>query len=371
MIVDAHLDLAYNALVHGRELGRPVAEVRQAESKLEPAVRGRRGTALVTLPELKAAGVGLIFGTLFVGPAGHPLLKGEPAIQYETPDQAFELAQRQLDYYHRVSDAAEDAVLVGDANGLDEVVAAWRKGEERSPGKESLGDAPLGIVPLMEGADPIRDPAEAELWYERGLRIVGLAWDDTRYSAGAWRDSGGLTMDGRQLLEVMADLGFILDLTHMSEMATLEALEMYEGPVIASHSNARALVPGNRQLSDEQIRRLAEREGVIGVALFNAFLKAGHRYGESREAVSLAHVVAHIDHICQCVGDASHVGIGSDFDGGFGLENIPADLDGVSGLSAIGQALSERGYDPADVAGIMGGNWVALLRRSWGEAEGN
>jgi membrane dipeptidase len=361
MIVDAHLDLAFNALVHGRDLGRPVAEVRKAERGLEAAVRRRRGTALVTLPELQEAGVGLVFGTLFVGPAGHPLLAGEPAVQYETPDQAFDLAQRQLDYYRRLHDEVDDVVLVGDVNGLDEIIAGWQTGQE-----QQKGAGPLGIVPLMEGADPIREPAEAELWYERGLRIVGLAWDDTRYAAGAWRDSGRLTSDGRQLLEVMADLGFILDLTHMSEKATLDALEMYEGPVIASHSNARALVPGNRQLSDEQIRRVAEREGVIGVALLNAFLKAGHRYGEPRQAVSLANVVAHIDHICQCVGDASHVGLGSDFDGGFGLENIPADLDGVSGLNAIGQALVDYGYDPADVTGIMGGNWVALLRRGWG-----
>ena len=355
MIVDAHLDLAFNALAHGRDLRLPLAELREQERKLDPAVRRARGTAVVTIPELLEKDVGLVFGTLFVGPAGHPLLKGTPAIQYETADQAFGLAQKQLDVYHRLDDELEGVRLIGDIAGLNEIIAGSKAGEQW-----------LGIVPLMEGADAIREPAEAELWWERGLRIVGPAWDDTRYAHGAWREDGGLTPDGRRLLEVMADLGFILDLSHLSDKAALDALEMVEGPVIASHSNARTLAPGKRQVSDELIRRLAERDGVVGIALFNGFLRAGHRFGEPRQAVSLEHVVAHIDHICQIVGDARHVGLGSDFDGGFGLENIPADLDGLAGLSAIGSALADYGYDPAEVEGIMGENWLAFLAGAWG-----
>ncbi len=354
-IVDAHLDLAYNALAHGRDLTLPLAELRQREERLDLAFRRRRGTALVTVPELLNAEVGLIFGTLFVGPAGHPMLKGESAIQYATPDEAFQQAQRQLDYYHQLNDEVANVRLVGDVDGLDELIAGWQSGQERQ----------LGIVPSMEGGDPIRDPDEAELWWERGLRIVGLAWDDTRYAAGSWRDRGGLTRAGRALLEVMADQGYILDLTHMSEKATLEALETYPGPLMASHSNARALVPGSRQLSNEQIERLAERGGVIGIALFNSFLRAGHRFGEPREAVTLEHIVAQIDHICQLVGDAHHVGLGSDFDGGFGQENIPTDLDGLLGLRSIGRALGLYGYDADDIDAILGGNWLAFLGESW------
>jgi len=162
----------------------------------------------------------------------------------------------------------------------------------------------------------------------------------------------------------MGDLGMILDLTHMSEVATFQALDAYAGPVVATHANARALVPTERQLSDRQIRLIGERDGVIGCVLFNAFLRAGYHKGSGKEQVTLDHVVAHIDHVCQVIGDARHAGIGTDLDGGFGANDIPTPLDSIADLPLIAGALRERGYSEADVAGIMGGNWVELLRRA-------
>jgi membrane dipeptidase len=192
-----------------------------------------------------------------------------------------------------------------------------------------------------------------------------LAWDDTRYATGAWsRSDEGLTAAGCQLLEVMADLGFILDLTHMSEKSTIQAMERYEGPVVATHSNCRALVPGQRQLSDTQIRLLGERDGVMGTVLYNAFLQKGWRKGERKSAVTLDQVAAHIDHVCQLLGDARHVGIGTDLDGGFGAEHIPAELDSIADLPKIGEKLKERGYAAEDVANVMGGNWLRVLMKS-------
>jgi membrane dipeptidase len=353
LIVDAHLDLAYNALQHNRNLVKPVAEVRRAE-RGNPTVE-RRGTAIVTLPELRAAGVGLVFGTLFASPAGGRFTEEDEQV-YRNPDEAYALGMAQLDYYHRLADEVDYVRLVGDVAGLDEVLASYQ-------GDES--GRLLGIVPLMEGADPIREPAEAELWYERGLRLIGLSWDDTRYSPGAWGEGGPLTREGRSLLESLAGLGYVMDLTHMAEVASMQVLDSYPGPVIASHSNARALVPMNRQLSDQQIRGIAERDGVIGIVLANAFLKEGIKRQSPKEAVTLAEVVAHVDHMCQLIGDADHVGIGSDFDGGFGIENIPAELKELTDLPLIGEALLARGYSQQDVAGIMGGNWLNLLRSAW------
>jgi membrane dipeptidase len=217
----------------------------------------------------------------------------------------------------------------------------------------------------MEGADPIREPEELEMWYERGLRIIGPAWDNTRYAAGAWNGGGGLTPDGHRLLEVMAEFDFVLDLTHMSEQGTLEALDRYPGPIVATHSNSRALVPSQRQLSDLQIMRVAERGGIVGVVPFNIFLLANHRRGEPKERVTLEHVVAHIDHICQVVGDAQHVGLGSDFDGGFGSADIPAEMDSAADLPLIGKALAAHGYETADITDILGGNWLRFLRQVW------
>lgn len=350
--VDAHLDMAYNAVVHGRDLRQPLADLRRAEG-----LKSKRGIATVTFPALRQAGVALIFGTLFVPPAGIPNLNAPEDAVYHDADGAHKRAMAQLDYYHRLADAEEGIRLVGDVEELTAVLQTHHPDAEADP--------LLGVAPLMEGADPIRGPEEVEEWYERGLRLVGLAWDDTRYAHGAWREGGGLTDAGRELLDALAEFGFIVDLTHMSEEASLETMERYEGTVVATHSNARALVPGQRQLSDTQIEAVGQRDGVIGVVLYNRFLREGHQKGDPKERVTLDHVVAHIDHICQRLGDAAHVGVGSDFDGGFGAADIPKEMDSVADLERIAARLGEKGYAPEHIAGIMGENWVRLLRRAW------
>jgi membrane dipeptidase len=353
-IVDAHLDLAYTALTFNRDLRQPLSVLRQQEP--DP---GQRGIATVTFPALQEAGVGLIFGTLFVLPAASPIAGLSDALVYHTPGEAHQQAMAQLDYYHRLTDVDESLRLVGDLAALEAVVASHSEaGSEKRP--------LLGIVPLMEGADPIRDPEEVELWYERGLRLVGLAWDDTRYAAGAWRGEGGLTAEGQRLLEWLAMFGFIVDLTHLSEKASHQVMDHYEGPVVATHSNARALISGERHLSDEQIRRLGEeRDGMIGVVLYNRFLREGYHKGDAKEQVTLDHVVDQIDYICQLLGDAAHVGIGSDFDGGFGAADIPAELDSVVDLPLLAGRLQARGYTAGQINNIMGGNWLSFLRRVW------
>ncbi len=350
-LVDAHLDLAYNALADGRDLLKTVAEIRALERG-----GGPNGLATVSFPQLREAGVTLVFGTIFVMPeasaAGH-----EAKVVYRDAQGAHRLGMQQLDYYRRLADSEENHLrLVGDCAALDELLASHKDGDQPL----------LGIVPLMEGADPIRAPEELELWVEKGLRMIGLAWDDTRYAAGAWRGSKhGLTNEGRALLEIMNEFNLILDLTHMSEKATLEALDQYEGAVVATHSNSRVLVPGERQLSDTQIQRIGEREGVIGTVLYNKFLRAGYREGDPKESVTLDHVIAHIDHICQTLGDARHVGLGTDMDGGFGAADMPAEIDTTADLPLIAGRLLQSGYEESDVAQIMGGNWLNLLRSTW------
>jgi membrane dipeptidase len=352
-IVDAHLDIAYNVFNNGRNPRLPLADIRASEKKGLP-----RGIATVSFPELQKGGIGLIFGTLFVAPGHLNLSIIDEKVSYHDSEEAHKLAMRQLDYYHRLHDESELIRLVTDLASLEEVMASHELEESQHM---------IGIVPLMEGADPIREPEEAEYWWERGLRLIGLAWDDTRYAGGGWRgDAPGLTKEGHHLLEVMADLGFILDLTHMSEKAALEALDRYEGTIIASHSNARALTGESpRHLSDTQIRLLGEHGGVIGIVLSNSFLRHHHKKGEAKELVTLEHVVAHIDHMCQLTGSADHVGIGSDFDGGFGSADIPAEMDSVADLAKIATALQERGYEAADINKIMGENWLNILRRAW------
>jgi membrane dipeptidase len=218
----------------------------------------------------------------------------------------------------------------------------------------------------MEGADAIREPAEVAEWFAAGVRLVGPAWAKTRY-AGGTGDPGPLTPAGRDLLHAMAEVGMILDLSHMTDEGILEALESYPGPLVASHCNTRSLVPTTcpeRHLTDDMARRIAARQGVIGVMLFNCFLKDGLKFGGPRQLVTMAEVIAHIDHYCQLVGHTRHIGLGSDFDGGFGLADVPTDFESIADLGKIGEALAQRGYAPADIEGIMGGNWLKLLQRT-------
>lgn len=349
--VDAHLDLAYNALNYQRPFNLSVKDIRAREGKKPVA-----GIATVSFPDLKVSEVGLIFATLFAFPAGSPTGMDGAKYAYRNAAEAHQQAMAQLDCYHRLADDDPAIRFIGDRESLNELIASWKNDGERL----------LGIVPLMEGADPIQEPEECELWYGRGVRVIGPAWDDTRYAAGAWRGSqSGLTTEGHHLLDVMAEMGFILDISHMNEKASFEAIERYEGFVVATHSNVRTLVPGERHLGDVQIRALGERDGVMGIVLYNRFLKAGYYKGDPKQRVTLDHVVAHIDHICQLLGDAAHVGIGSDLDGGFGVADIPAEMDTVHDLTKIGSALKLRGYDEADIVQIMGGNWVSLLQRAF------
>ncbi len=342
MIVDAHEDIAWNVLALERDVRRSALETRRLEVGTDAPQRN--GICMVGVPEWLEGNVALVFGTVYVAPAERGRRSG-PQV-YSSREEAHALGQRQLDVYHRLADQDERLALVGTRDDLDGVLDSWE------------GESPVvGLVPLMEGADPIREPAEAELWFERGIRLIGLSWKaGTRY-AGGDASGGRLTDAGRELLDVIADLGMVLDVSHLAEASFYEALGRFEGHVVATHANPRGLVPGARQLSDEMIHRLAERDGVIGIVPANAFLRPDWRTTRP----TLDDVVALIDHVCQVVGDAAHVGLGSDFDGGFGADDTPPELDTVADLQRIGPALARAEYDEEHVAAILGGNWLRVL----------
>jgi len=358
IIVDAHQDLAWNALTFGRDYTKSALATRQAEQN--NSAPSHNGNSLLGLGDYLLGHVAVIFSTLFAGPIRHRMGDWD-RLTYADSQQAYRLYSQQLDYYHRLVDDCQQFRLIGGRGDLEQVLDSWEAAD--------LKDRRVGLVPLMEGADAIREPASGEVegWMERGVRIVGLAWAGTRY-AGGTGEPGPLTPEGRQLLGVMADLGLILDLSHASDDSFLEALDLFEGVVIASHANPRAVLKGEvrrpeRFLSDEMIQRLAARGGVTGIVPYNHFLKADWTGHDGKNAVTLAYVVAMIDHICQITGNADHVAIGSDFDGGFGVESVPAEIDTIADLSLIGSALKERGYSEADVEKVMSGNWLDVLRR--------
>ena len=354
LIVDAHEDIAWNMLAFGRDYSRSVSQTRAREA--EAGGLCEAGEALLGWPEWIKGEVGIVFATLYASPASSPLC-GVPAMGYRTNEEAHQLHQAQLQAYHQLVEIHSDKFyLITNQAELAAGLKQWH---------ELPAERRVGLVLLMEGADAIRQPAEVAAWHAAGLRIVGPAWSRTRY-AGGTGNPGPLTEAGRSLLRHMAELGMILDLSHMTDAGITEALDSYPGPIIASHSNARALLPSNnpeRHLSDEMVRRLAERQGVIGLVLFNEFLKDGVKMGQPRSVVTLEAVVAQVDHYCQLVGHSRHLGLGSDFDGGFGRADAPLGLDSIADLGRIGEALTRRGYPPADIAAIMGGNWLGLLSR--------
>jgi membrane dipeptidase len=368
LIVDAHQDMAYNALNFGRDYSLSALETRRREVASGSSAPNINGHCLLGLPEYLAGGVAVIFGTLFVAPvraARAPL----DVHYYADSHQAHNLYARQLDYYRRLADEHDAFSLVGSRSDLQAVLDSWAAASTTGAGSndEALPDGRrVGLVPLMEGADAIREPEEAEWWQERGLRIVGLSWTGTRY-AGGTGEPGPLTPDGRRLLDVLGGLGLILDLAHTSDESFLQALDRFEGVAICSHANPRALMQGfdlpERLLSDEMILRLAEAGGVIGVVPYNRFLKVGWQTGDPKASVPLERVTAMIDHICQLTGSAAHVGLGSDFDGGFGVERTPAEIDTIADLQKLDDSLSERGYGSDDIAAILGRNWIGVLQR--------
>jgi len=215
----------------------------------------------------------------------------------------------------------------------------------------------------MEGANPILCPKDAKDWFKAGVRIVAPAWHRTRYSGGTGAP-GPLTKIGKELMAEMDASGLILDVSHMAEESFFNALDLFRGEVIASHSNSRRYVPTDRQLSDEMIKTLVSRGSVIGTVLFNGFLKPNWKKGKGKNEVDLASVVKHMDNVCKLVGDSLHSGLGSDLDGGFGAESIPKGMETVADLQKIGEALSKEGFSTSDVSNLMGGNWIRLLERA-------
>ena len=246
--------------------------------------------------------------------------------------------------------------MIRTASDLDLQWQEWERGDAK---------APIGYILSMEGADPIVRPAQVEEWWSLGLRAVGPAhYGRSHYAYGTHVD-GPLSEMGIELLRELGRLGMILDVTHLSDKSFFQALDLFQGPVLASHHNCRSLVPGDRQLTDEQIKLLIDRDAVIGAALDAWMLYPGWVRGKtSPEVVSLEAVADHIDRVCDIAGNALHSAIGSDLDGGFGNEQTPRDLRAFRDLHKLEGILARRAYSPEEIDGIFHGNWLRFFRKA-------
>jgi membrane dipeptidase len=367
ILIDAHQDLAYNILMFHRDYTRSVAETRRLEAGT--ATIERNEDTLLGWPEYQAGKVAVIFSTLFVPPVRRRAGEWE-WMSYRDIAEANKYYRQQVDVYHSLAnDHPEHFKLILTRSDLDEIVGLWSEPyrlepQETNNKEQQPAGKPVGLVILMEGAEGVRHPEELSVWWELGVRWIGPAWAGTRFCGGT-REPGPMTKEGFELLEGMADLGFGLDISHMDEAAALQALDRYPGPIIASHSNVWSLLrsDSNRHLSDRVLHSLIERDGMTGIVPYNAFLKRDWRRNDHREEVTLHHLVAQIDAVCQAAGSSSHVGLGSDFDGGFGVQSVPVEIDSIADLRKLIPLLAEKGYQSEDIARILAGNWLDRLHR--------
>ncbi|MGB2608423.1 MAG: membrane dipeptidase [Isosphaeraceae bacterium] len=355
-LIDGHLDLAWNALSWGRDVTLNLDRLNRDEVGMTD--HPSRGRATTTLPEMRRAGIAVCQATLLARakpeirqPEGHARI----SLDFANQEIVSATARGQLAYYELL-ERRGFLRMIRTSSDLDTHWERFMTGNQNEP---------IGYIPAMEGADPIVEPSQAVEWWNLGLRSVNLAhYGKSRYAVGTG-DDGPLTREGAQLLKEFEQLGMILDATHLSDTSFYQALDIFHGPVLASHNNCRALVPDGRQFSDQQIRMLIERDAVIGSALDAWMLVPGWVRGRtSREVVGLEAVADHIDHVCQLAGSHRHAAINSDLDGGFGTEQSPIGMDRISDLHDLGEILARHGHADSAIDDIFHGNWLRFFRKN-------
>lgn len=358
-IIDSHLDLALNALHLNRNLRQELDRLNEQERGMRD--HQMRGKATITLPELRKAGVVVCIATVLARyspgyrPAGG---YSRMDIDFATPDIANADAVGQYAYYEALERAGE-IVLLRTASEVERHVSGSPIGRA-VPDSEAahVTKEPIGVILGMEGADPILSAEDAEAWFARGLRIASLCHYGKGIFAAGTGTPGSLTTAGRELLATFRRLRIILDLSHLAEQAFFEAMETFDGPVMASHNNCRTFVPGDRQFSDEQIQVILTRDGIIGVAFDAWMLHKGWVRGRTEPSeLDSSAVVDHIDHICTLAGDSRHASLGTDLDGGFGSEQTPGDITRYSHIHRLRENLEDRGYGSEDIENIFWRNW--------------
>lgn len=352
IIFDAHLDLSMNAMEWNRDLRWTVDQIRGSEEGMTDKPDRSKGT--VSFPSMREGRVGIFVATQIA----RTMKPGSNLPGWHSQEQAWAQTQAQLAWY-KAMERSGDLIQIKNKKELEDHLKNL---------KSSKTDMRLGYILSLEGADSIIDMHHLEIAYEYGLRAIGPAHYGPGIYAQGTDSTGGLSLKGKELLVQMQKLNIILDISHLCDDSFREAMNLYNGPVWASHSNCRAIIQHNRQISDEQIKELIRRDSVIGIALDAWMLVPGwERQKLSPESANLKleAVIRHIDHNCQISGNSRHVGIGSDLDGAFGKEQCPLDIETIADLQKIGILLEEKGYLEEDIQNILSLNWINFLARNW------
>ena len=351
-ILDAHLDLAMNALEWNRDLTWTVEDIRKSETGMTDKPDRERNT--VSLYAMRKGNIGICVATQIANVKKNSNLPG-----WNSSQQAWAQTQGQLAWYKAMEDLGE-MVQITNAAQLNRHLELWEN--------DVVSKKPIGYILSLEGADSIVNIDYLEKSYNLGLRAIGPAHYGPGTYAHGTDSVGGIGVKGKELLKKIEELNLILDATHLCDVSFWETMKVYNGPVWASHNNCRKFVNHNRQYSDEQINELIRRDAVIGIALDAWMMVPNWVRGESTPegmGVTLDQMIDNIDYICQLSGNAFHVGIGSDLDGAFGKEQSPVDLDTIADLQKIPLMLSKKGYTKIDIENIMSQNFIKFLQRVW------
>jgi membrane dipeptidase len=311
----------------------------------------------VDLPRARAGGLaGGLFAINVPSPPGDVVVAGTLwALPYSSPvdhAEATAFTAGAIGRAHALAAASDGAVVVAtDVTALDRCRAAGA----------------LAVVLHLEGAEAI-DPGlfALDAWHAAGVRSLGLVW--SRPSAFGYGvpfrfpgspDTGpGLTDLGRALVRRCAELGILVDVSHLKAAGFADVVALAAAPVVASHSACHALCPATRNLTDDQLRDVGASDGLVGIVFATPFVRAD---GAKDETTPLSTLVAHVRHAAEVAG-VDHVGLGSDFDGA----PMPAALSDVAAFPRLLEALRDDGFSADEVERIAWGNWRRVLAAAWG-----
>ena len=368
LIIDGDYPMGVGAIGLDRDLTLPIEEMRAAPPSARRSDAGfPNDQILATLPEMRRGkiAVALVKVVSRIHHSENPF----PDTGYRSAENAYAAGQAHLAYY-RILEARGESRILRTSQDFSEHMRVWSEAPNHD-------DLPVGMVVGIEGADSILWPEQVREWWEGGVRVVGLTYGGiSTYGHGEAIPEGGLFPPAGDLLRHMESLGMILDVTHTADESVRQSLELFAGPVIASHQNCRALVPGARQMPDELLTAVIDRGGVIGVSMATWMLYRAYEvnYGHGktrrdvfpRDAVTLKDVADHIDHVCQLAGNALHAAIGGDTDGQSapgGKDGFPHDIDTVADFQKLVDVLDGRSYSRVDVANVMHGNWQRFYEK--------
>jgi membrane dipeptidase len=363
LIFDGDYPMAPLAMRLRRDVTQPLEELRRRDRDYE-------NIALASLPEMRKAGMAVAILKV----VSDMEREGNTITGYNAPHRLYGMGKGQIAYYHKLEKLGE-LRIIRTREDLREHMAAWEAAQGSEAARSKLA---VGAVLGLEGADSVTEQDELSEWWDDGIRLISIGhYGMSPYGGGTGVGTDvGLLERGPAFLREMDRLGMLLDVTHTSDRSVREALAMFNGPLLATHSNVRALCAGERQLPDDLLRAVISRDGVVGASMdtwmiwpqgapdWGTDTWPNNRKHFQRADVTLAMLVDHMDYVNKMAGDALHSGIGGDTDGQGGRECAPADVDSIVDYHKIADILRSRGYSESDVENVMWRNWVRLFDRA-------